>query len=100
MPLGATLAAATEGFPEVVVAATLAVVPAAFLELHAEAASQEVAFPELHAEAALLEVASRVEADMVVGGVKRLAGTGFALPPRWLARAPARAPEAGAVPCQ
>jgi len=29
------------------------------------------AFPELHTEAALLEVASRVEADMVVGGIKR-----------------------------
>ena len=43
------------------VAATLAVVTAAF--------------PELHAEAALLEVASRVEADMVVvGGVKRFMG--------------------------
>ena len=41
------------------VAATLAVVTAAF--------------PELHAEAALLEVASRVEADMV-GGVKRFMG--------------------------
>jgi hypothetical protein len=62
LPLGATLAAATEGFPEVVVAATLAVVTAAFRELHAQAASQE---------AALLEVASRVEADMVVGGIKR-----------------------------
>jgi len=49
LPLGATLAAATEGFPE----------------LHAEAASQE---------AALLEVASRVEADMVVGGIKRRIG--------------------------
>jgi hypothetical protein len=60
LPLGATLAAASEGLPEVAVAATLAVVTAAF--------------PELHAEAALLEVASRVEADMVVvvGGVKRL----------------------------
>ena len=60
MPLGATLAAASEGLPVVDVAATLAVVTAAF--------------PELHAEAALLEVASRVEADMVVvvGGVKRL----------------------------
>ena len=57
MPLGATLAAATEGFPEAVVAATLAVVTAAF--------------PELHTEAVLLEVASRVEADMVVGGVRR-----------------------------
>jgi hypothetical protein len=41
----------------VVLAATLAVVTAAF--------------PELHAEAAFLEVASRVEADMVVGGIKR-----------------------------
>jgi hypothetical protein len=49
----------------VVVAATLAVVTAAFPELHAEAASQE---------AALLEVASRVEADMVVGGIKRHIG--------------------------
>ena len=43
-------------------AAPLAVVTAAFRELHAQAASQE---------AALLEVASRVEADMVVGGIKR-----------------------------
>jgi hypothetical protein len=60
LPPGATPAAATEGFPEVVVAATLAVVTAAF--------------PELHAEAVLLEVASRVEADMVVGGIKRLIG--------------------------
>jgi hypothetical protein len=41
-------------------AATLAVVPAAL--------------PELHTEAALLEVASRVEADMVVGGIKRCIG--------------------------
>jgi hypothetical protein len=49
-----------EGFPEVVVAATLAVVPAAFRELHVEAA--------------LLAVASRVEADMVVGGIKRRIG--------------------------
>lgn len=57
MPRGATLAAATEGFPEVATAATLAVVPAAL--------------PELHTEAAFLEVASRVEADMVVGGIKR-----------------------------
>ena len=65
MPLGATLAAATEGLPEVVLAATLAVVTAAFPEFHAEAASQE---------AALLEVASRVEADMVVGGVNRHIG--------------------------
>lgn len=39
MPLGATLAAATEGFPEVVVAATLAVLTAVFPELHTEAAS-------------------------------------------------------------
>ena len=60
MPLGATLAAATEGFREVVLAATLAVVTAAFLEVHAEAA--------------FLEVASRVEADMVVGGIKRHIG--------------------------
>lgn len=45
MPPGVTLAAATEGFPEVVMAA-----------------SQEAALPE---------VASRVEADMVVGGIKR-----------------------------
>ena len=60
MPLGATLAAATEGFPDVVMAAPLAVVTAAF--------------PELHTEAALLEVASRVEADMVVGGIKRRIG--------------------------
>ena len=57
MPRGATLAAATEGFPEVVMAATLAVVPAAL--------------PELHTEAALLEAASRVAADMVVDGIKR-----------------------------
>jgi len=69
LPLGATLAAATEGFPEVVLAATLAVVTAAFLELHTEAA-----LLELHAEAAFLEVASRVEADMVVGGIKRHIG--------------------------
>jgi hypothetical protein len=62
LPLGATLAAVTEGFPEVVVAASLAVVTAPFLELHTEAASQEAALPE---------VASRVEADMVVGGIKR-----------------------------
>ena len=60
LPLGATLAAATEGFREVVLAATLAVVTAAFLEVHAEAA--------------FLEVASRVEADMVVGGIKRHIG--------------------------
>jgi hypothetical protein len=52
LPLGATLAAVTEGFPEVVVAVTLAVVRAAFRELH-------------------VEVASRVEVDMVVDGVKR-----------------------------
>jgi hypothetical protein len=32
------------------------------------------AFPELHMEAAFLEVASRVEADMVVGGIKRRIG--------------------------
>ena len=51
MPLGATLAAATEGFPEVVLAATLAVVAAAFLE-----------------------VAFRVEADMVGGGIERHIG--------------------------
>jgi hypothetical protein len=70
LPLGATLAAAPEGFREVV----LAVVTAAFLELHAEAASQEGAFPGLHVEAAFLEVASRVEADMVVGGIKRRIG--------------------------
>ena len=31
----------------------------------------EAAFPELHTEAAFLEVASRVEADMVVDGIKR-----------------------------
>jgi len=47
-------------------AATLAVVPAALPELHTEAASQEAAF---------LEVASRVEADMVVGGIKRPIGS-------------------------
>ena len=52
MPLGATLAAATEGSRAVVLAATLAVVTAA-----------------------LLEVASRVEADMVAGGIKRLEGS-------------------------
>ena len=57
MPRGATLAAATEGFREVVLAATLAVVTAAF--------------PEPHAEADFLEAASRVEADMVGGGIKR-----------------------------
>ena len=56
MPLGATLAAATEGFPGVVLAATLAVVTAVFPELHTEAAS-------------------RVEADMVAGGIKRLEGS-------------------------
>jgi len=60
LPLGATLAAATEGFPDVVMAVPLAVVTAAF--------------PELHMEAAFLEVASRVEADMVVGGIKRRIG--------------------------
>ena len=47
-------------------AASLAVVTAPFLELHTE-----VALPELHTEAAFPEVASRVEADMVVGGIKR-----------------------------
>ena len=63
MPLGATLAAATKGFLGVVLAATLAVVTAAL--------------PELHTEAALLEVASRVEAAMVVGGIKgRIGRTG------------------------
>ena len=56
MPLGATLAAATEGLPEVV----LAVVAADF--------------PELRTEAAFLEVASRVEADMVGGGIERHIG--------------------------
>ena len=60
MPLGATLAAATEGLPEVVLAATLAVVAADF--------------PELRTEAAFLEVASRVEADMVVDGIRRCIG--------------------------
>jgi hypothetical protein len=60
LPLGATQAAASEGFRGVDVAATLAVVTADF--------------PELHAEAALLEVAFRVEADMVVGGVDRRTG--------------------------
>jgi len=60
LPLRATLAAAAEGFPEVVLAAPLAVVSAAFPELHTEAASQEAA--------------SRVEADMVVGGIKRHIG--------------------------
>ena len=58
MPLGATLATATEGFREVVLAATLAVVTAALPELHTEAASREAA-------------------DMVVGGIKRhIGGTG------------------------
>lgn len=74
MPLGATLAAATEGFREVLLAATRAVVLAAFPVLHAEAASQAVALPELHTEAALLEAASRVAADMVVDGIKRQPG--------------------------
>ena len=60
MPLGATLAAATKGFLGVVLAATLAVVTAALRELHREAA--------------FLEVASRVEADMVAGGIKRRIG--------------------------
>ncbi len=60
MPLGATLGAAPEGFPEADVAATLAVVPAAL--------------SELHTEAAFLEVASRVEAGMVAAGVKRYIG--------------------------
>jgi hypothetical protein len=46
----------------VVVAASLAVVTAPFLDHHTEAASQEAALPE---------VAFRVEADMVVGGIKR-----------------------------
>ncbi len=55
MPLGATLGAAMEGFPEVVVAATPVVVTAAFPEAHAE-------------------VATRVEVDVVVGGVKRRIG--------------------------
>jgi hypothetical protein len=55
LPLGATLAAVTEGFPDVVMGAPLAVVTAAFPELH-------------------MEVASRVEADMVVGGIKRRIG--------------------------
>jgi hypothetical protein len=32
------------------------------------------AFPELHTEAAFLEVVPRVEADIVVGGIKRLIG--------------------------
>jgi hypothetical protein len=74
LPLGATLAAPTEDLSEVVVAATLAVVPALFLEHHTEAASPEAALPELHTQAAFLEVASRVEADMVVGGIKRRIG--------------------------
>ena len=60
--LGAILAAVTEGSREAVLAATLAVVTAAFPVLHTEAASQG---------AALLAVATRVEADMVVGGIKR-----------------------------
>jgi malic enzyme len=72
LPLGATLAAATEAFPEVVLAATLAVARAAVP--HAEAASQAAALPVLHTEAALLEVASRVAVDMVVDGIKRQAG--------------------------
>jgi hypothetical protein len=49
-----------ERFPDTVTAAPLAVVPAAFPELHTEAASQEVA--------------SRVEADTVVGGIERRTG--------------------------
>jgi len=65
LPLRATLAAAAAGFPEVVLAVPLAVVSAAFPELHTEAASQEADF---------LEAASRVEADMVVGGIKRHIG--------------------------
>ena len=60
MPLVATLAAATEGFREVVLAATRVVGAAVF--------------PELRGEAAFLEVASRVEADVVVGGIKRRIG--------------------------
>jgi hypothetical protein len=60
LPLVATLAAATEGFREVVLAATRVVGAAVF--------------PELRGEAAFLEVASRVEADMVVGGIKRQIG--------------------------
>ena len=62
MPPGATLAAATEGFREVVLAATLAVVVVT------------AAFRELHTEVAFLEAASRVEAGMVVGGIKRHIG--------------------------
>ena len=62
LPLGATLAAVTEGSREVVLAATLAVATAAFPEPHTEAVSPEAALPE---------VASRAEADMVVGGIER-----------------------------
>jgi hypothetical protein len=61
LPLGATLAAATEGSREVDLAAILAVVTAAF--------------PELRAEVAFLEVASRVEAGTAVGGIKRCIGS-------------------------
>jgi hypothetical protein len=69
LPLGPTLAA----FPEL--HAEAGSQEAALPELHVEAAFLEVAVPEVRAEAAFLEVASRVEADMVVGGVKR--GIGY-----------------------
>ena len=75
MPLGAILAAVTEGSREAVLAVTPAVVTAAFPELHTEAASQGAASQGAASQgAALLEVASRVEADMVVGGIKRRIG--------------------------
>ena len=72
LPLGATLAAATEGLPEVVMAA--------FPELLAEAVPQEVASREAASRevadvvVGVLEVASRVEADMVVDGIRRCIG--------------------------
>jgi len=53
---------------------------AAFPELHAEAAPQEVASREAASREAadvvvgVLEVASRVEADMVVDGIRRCIG--------------------------
>jgi len=53
---------------------------AAFPELHAEAAPQEVASLEAASREVPdvvvgdLEVASRVEADMVVGGIRRCIG--------------------------
>jgi len=48
---------------------------AAFPELHAEAAPQEVASREVpDVVGGGLEVASRVEADMVVDGIRRCIG--------------------------